>query len=97
LAILQSIGFGKLSLLWYLFVQGLGIVLIGFCLGVCEAFIVGAVLPLRTAGISIEAVFDFYVILASLGFAGLITLFGAGIPALWFSRQNLVQLMKVEG
>jgi ABC-type lipoprotein release transport system permease subunit len=97
LAILQSLGFGKLSLLWYLFVQGLGITLIGFCLGVAEALIVGALLPLRTSGISIEAVFDLNVILSSLGFAGLITLFGAGLPAYWFSQQNLVKLMRAEG
>jgi ABC-type antimicrobial peptide transport system permease subunit len=97
LAILQSLGFGKFSLMWFLFVQGIGITLIGFCMGVVEAFIVGALLPLRTSGISIEAVFDLKVILSSLGFTGLITVFGAGIPAYWFSQQNLVQLMKAEG
>jgi putative ABC transport system permease protein len=97
LAILQSIGFGKLSLLWYLFVQGLGITTVGFCLGAVEAFLVGALIPLRTAGISIDAIIDLDVILSSLLFAGLITLAGAGIPAYWFSRQNLVKLMKVEG
>jgi ABC-type lipoprotein release transport system permease subunit len=97
LAILQSIGFGRLSMLWYLFVQGLGITTIGFCLGVIEAIIVGSLIPLRTAGISIDAVIDLNVFLSSLILAGLITLAGSGIPAYWFSQQNLVQLMKVEG
>ena len=50
LAILQSIGFGQFSLLWYLLTQGLGIASIGFCLGVLEAIVVGALIPLRTAG-----------------------------------------------
>jgi len=97
LAILQSIGFGRLSLLWYLFTQGLGITIIGFSLGSIEAFILNKMIPIRTAGISIEAVIDLKVIFLSIGFAGLITLISAGIPAYWFSRQNLVKLMKVEG
>jgi ABC-type antimicrobial peptide transport system permease subunit len=97
LAILQSIGFGKLSLLLYLFIQGLGITTIGFCLGLAEAIIVGGLISVQGEGISIDAVFELSVILSSLGFAGLITLAGSGIPAYWFSRQNLVKLMKVEG
>ena len=97
LAILQSIGFGKLSLLLYLFLQGLGITTIGFCLGLAEAIIIGGLISVQGEGISINAVFEFNVILSSLGFAGLITLAGSGIPAYWFSRQNLVKLMKVEG
>ena len=97
LAILQSIGFGKLSLFWYLFVQGLGITTIGFALGITEAMVVSRLIPLQATGISTDAVFDIFVILSSLGFAGLITLVGSGIPAYWFSRQNLVKLMKVEG
>jgi len=97
LAILQSIGFGKLSLFWYLFVQGLGIATIGFTLGVTEALVVSKLIPLQATGISTEAVFNFFVILSSLGFAGLITLAGSGIPAYWFSQKNLVELMKEEG
>ena len=97
LAILQSIGFGKLALFWYLFVQGLGIATIGFLLGVTEALVVSKLIPLQATGISTEAVFNFYVILSSLGFAGLITLAGSGIPAYWFSQKNLVELMKDEG
>jgi putative ABC transport system permease protein len=97
LAILQSIGFGRLSLLWYMFAQGMGITAIGICLGVSEAIILSELIPLQTAGISIEAVFDLNVIISGLLFAGLITLAGSGIPAYWFSRQNLVKLMKVEG
>jgi len=97
LAILQSIGFGKLALFWYLFVQGLGITTIGFLLGVTEALVVSKLIPLQATGISTEAVFNFYVILSSLGFAGLITLVGSGFPAYWFSQKNLVELMKEEG
>jgi putative ABC transport system permease protein len=97
LAILQSIGYGRISLMWYLLVQGLGITIIGFSLGVLEAIIIGALMPMRTVGITINAVFDLKVILSSLGFAVLITLAGAGIPAYWFSRQNLVKLMRAEG
>lgn len=97
LAILQSIGFGKLTLFWYLFVQGLGITTIGFLLGISEALVISKLIPLQATGITTEAVFNLYVILLSLGFAGLITLAGSGIPAYWFSQKNLVELMKVEG
>jgi ABC-type lipoprotein release transport system permease subunit len=97
LAILQSIGYGRPSLFWYLFTQGLGITSFGFSLGFVEALILAKIIPLRTAGISIEAIFDLQVILLSIVFTGLITLVSAGMPAYWFSRQNLVKLMKVEG
>ncbi len=97
LAILQSMGFGRSSLFWYLFIQGLSITGVGFCIGVLEAVIIGTLIPLRTPGISIEVDYNLKVVLSSLGFAGLITLIGSGIPSYWFSRQNLVQLMRVEG
>ena len=96
LAILQSIGFGKLTLFWYLFVQGLGITTIGFLLGITGALVVSKLIPLQATGITTEAVFNFYVILSSVGFAGLITLAGSGIPAYWFSQKNLIEQMKVE-
>jgi len=97
LAILQSIGFGKLTLFLYLFVQGLGITAIGFLFGVTGAIVLSKLIPMQSTGISTEAVFNINVVLLSLGFAGLITFAGAGIPAYWFSRQNLVKLMKVDG
>jgi hypothetical protein len=86
-----------MSLFGYLLTQGIGITCAGFILGFIEALIIGGLIPLRTAGISIEAVIDINTLFASVGFAVVITLAGAGIPAIWFSQQNLVELMKAEG
>jgi putative ABC transport system permease protein len=96
LAILRSIGFKKGSLAGYLLVQGIVITLVGFMLGALGAVGLGKLSTIKTAGISIQAVFDSRVILTSLIFAVLISLAGSSLPAWWLNRLNLSMLLRTE-
>jgi putative ABC transport system permease protein len=96
LAILRSMGFGKGSLSVYLFTQGSGITLLGFLLGGLGGWSLGQFTKISTVGISIQAVFDVKVILASLAFAAGITLAGTAVPAWWLNRLNLSTLLRSE-
>jgi hypothetical protein len=96
LAILRSIGFGKVSLAGYLFVQGGAISLLGFLVGGLGAMVMGSLTKISTAGMSIQAVFDGSVILSSMVFAACITLAGSFVPALWLNSLNLVELIRSE-
>jgi ABC-type lipoprotein release transport system permease subunit len=96
LAILRSIGYGKGSLAGYLFAQGSVITLAGFLLGGMGAFTLGKLTAVKTAGISIQAVFDSRVMLASFIFAVLISVAGTSLPAWWLNRFNLINLLRSE-
>jgi ABC-type lipoprotein release transport system permease subunit len=96
LAILRSIGFGKGSLAGYLLVQGSVITLIGFLTASLGAQALGTLTEIKTAGISIQALFDQRVLLTSLGFAVLICVGGTSIPAWWLNRFNLTTLLRSE-
>ena len=96
LAILQSVGFGKLAQAGYLFIQGLGITTLGFALGVAEALAVGGLNRLNTSGVIIRPLYDARVIAISLVFAACLTLAGTTLPAWWLSRHNLVMMMRTE-
>jgi len=96
LAILRSMGFGKGSLSAYLLTQGSGITLLGFLMAGLGAWCLGQLTEISTAGISIRAVFDVKVILASLAFAAGITLAGTALPAWWLNRLNLSTLLRSE-
>jgi ABC-type lipoprotein release transport system permease subunit len=96
LAILRSLGFGQGSLAGYLFVQGGLITLLGFLFGYLCARGLGMMTGIRAAGISIQANFDWQVIVASLFFAMLICLAGTAIPAWWLNRFNLTMLLRSE-
>lgn len=96
MAILRSLGFGKRSLASYLFIQGGVITLLGVFLGVLGAWSLGRLMTIDTAGISIQAVFDFKVIVASLVFAACITMAGTAVPAWWMNRLNLAVLLRSE-
>ncbi len=96
LAILRSIGFKKGSLAGYLLVQGIVITLVGFLLGAFGAMGLGKLSAIKTAGISIQAIFDSRVILTSFIFAALISLAGTSLPAWWLNRFNLTTLLRAE-
>jgi len=96
LAILRSLGFGKRSLAAYLLTQGSGIMSLGFLFAGLGALSLGNLTAIRTAGISIQAVFDVQVILASLAFAVCITLAGTSVPVWWLNRLNLSTLLRSE-
>lgn len=96
LAILRSLGFGRSALVVYLLCQGIIITCLGYGLGLLGALAVGRFTELRTAGISVQAVYSPQVLLTSLVFAGLIVLAGAVLPAWQLSRANLVGLLRDE-
>lgn len=96
LAILQSVGFGKLAQAGYLFIQGLCITLLGFVLGVAEALALGQFNKINSTGVVIQPLFDARVIAVSLVFAACLALAGTSLPAWWLSRLNLVMLMRTE-
>jgi len=96
LAILRSIGFGKASLTGYLLVQSGVISILGFMVGSLGARLLGAFSQITAAGISIQAVFDSRVIVASMVFAAGITIAGSIMPAWWLNRFNLVELLRSE-
>ena len=96
LAILRSVGFTKGSLVGLLFTQGGIITLLGFLFGLLGAGLLGKLTAVRTAGISIQAVFDIQVILTSLVFALSITIVGTSVPAWWLNRFNLIMLLRSE-
>ena len=56
--------------------------------------LVGALIPIRTSGISIEAVFELRILLVSLAFSCIIAFIGTTLPVYWLSRHNLAGLMK---
>jgi ABC-type lipoprotein release transport system permease subunit len=96
LAILQSVGFGKLAQAGYLFIQGLGITVLGLALGVAEALAVGGFNRLNAAGVIIRPLYDARIIAVSLVFTACLTLAGTALPAWRLSRKNLVMMMRAE-
>jgi ABC-type lipoprotein release transport system permease subunit len=96
LAVLRSLGFGRSTLALYLLSQGLTITLLGFGFGVMGAFGVRAVSEIRTAGVSIHAVFGWQVILTSLVMSLVIALAGSALPAWHISSLNLAGLLRDE-
>jgi hypothetical protein len=96
LAILRSLGFSKGSLAACLLIQGSTITCVGFMFAVLAALGLGHLTKISTAGISIQAVFDGGVILASLVFAAGITLAGTAVPVWWLNRLNLSVLLRSE-
>ena len=96
LAILQSLGFGRLILTAYLFVQAAAIGLLGYLIGAFVAFYLSKLASIQTAGMSVQPVFDGAVLAWSLLIAVLISLAGSALPVLWLSRLNLANLLRAE-
>ncbi len=94
MAILRSIGFGKASMVVYLFAQGAAISLLGFLVAGLGSLAIGLLTEFNASGVSINAVTNASVILSSLIFATCITLVGSFVPAWWLNRLNLVELLK---
>jgi len=96
LAILQSLGFGRLTLTAYLFVQAAAIGLLGYLIGAVVAFTLSRLAGIQTAGVSVQPVFDGAVLGWSLLIAVLISLAGSALPVLWLSRLNLANMLRAE-
>lgn len=96
LAILFSLGFNRLSLFWYLCAQGVGMTAVGACIGIAGAMLIAAGFQLRTAGISIQAVFDYALIFRGVAASIFAALAAAAVASLAVLQQNVIELMKVE-
>jgi len=96
LAILQSLGFGRLTLTAYLFVQAAAIGLLGYLIGAFAAISLSRLASIQTAGISVRPVFDGAVLAWSLLIAIMISLGGSALPVLWLSRLNLANMLRAE-
>jgi ABC-type lipoprotein release transport system permease subunit len=96
LAILQSLGFGRLVLTAYLFVQAAAIGLLGYLIGAFVAINLSRLASIQTAGVSVQPVFDGAVLAWSLLIAVLISLAGSALPVLWLSRLNLASMLRAE-
>jgi ABC-type lipoprotein release transport system permease subunit len=94
LAILRSLGFGKVSMAVYLFVQGGAISLLGFMMAGLGTLATGSLTEFNASGVSINAVINGNVFLSSLIFATSITLAGSFVPVWWLNRLNLAELLK---
>ena len=96
IAIIQSIGFGKLSVAVFLLVQGASIALLGFGLGVLVSLGLGEFTRLSANGSSIHAAFDAHILLLTFLYACLITAAGSVLPAWWLAHLNLAMLLRSE-
>jgi ABC-type lipoprotein release transport system permease subunit len=96
LAILQSIGFGKLAVAGFLLMQGVGIALLGFGTGVLVSVVLGKFTQLSANGSSIHAIFDARTLLLTFFYACLITAAGSVLPAWWLAHLNLAVLLRSE-
>jgi putative ABC transport system permease protein len=94
MAILRSIGFGKVSMAVYLFTQGGTISLLGFLVAGLGTLAIGSLTAFNASGVSINAIMNSRVILSSLMFAACITLAGSFVPTWWLNRLNLAGLLK---
>ncbi len=94
LAILRSIGFGKVSMAVYFFIQSGAISLLAFIVAVLGTLTIGFLTEFNASGVSINAVMNGSVILSSLMFAICITLAGTFVPVWWLNRLNLAELLK---
>lgn len=96
LAIIRSVGYGKINMMVYLLSQGIGISLLGFLAGVLGAMLLGLFTEVKTAGISFHAIYDIRVFLSSFVFSILLTAAGAVVPAWRLTRLNLAMLLRSE-
>jgi ABC-type lipoprotein release transport system permease subunit len=96
LAILLSLGFGRPALCVYLLTQAASVGCLGFLFGTGAAYLLSAVTSVRTAGISIQAVYDASVLAWSLVFILLISLAGSVLPLIWLARANLAELLRAD-
>ena len=96
MAILQSLGFSRRSQAAYLLVQGLGITLLGFILGLAGAWAISMVNQTTIEGVTVQPAFEIRVLAIALAQAVGMALAGSALPVWWLSQQNLVQRLRAE-
>jgi putative ABC transport system permease protein len=96
LAILRSTGFPILSLIGYLLAQAMGVALPGLLLGGGLTWLLTSGVQVAVHGFTLEPQLNTRMVLACLGWVGLIMLAGSFLPAWWLGHLNLVQQLHSE-
>ncbi len=96
MAILRTCGFPTQSLVGYLFVQAVGITLLGIVLGGLFTLVFAISIRLTVSSFTIVPSVAAGILLPGLGWIGLIMLAGSLLPAWWLSHLNLAQLLHSE-
>jgi putative ABC transport system permease protein len=96
LAILRTVGFQRIALAGYLFIQAVAVILIGVGIGVFGTLILYTTIGISAAGFEVRPLFDTRSILLGLGWMAVVTFLGVTLPVLWLSRLNLANLLRAE-
>jgi lipoprotein-releasing system permease protein len=96
LAILRSLGYGRRELALYLLVQGAGITLAAFILGLLGALLFTNLAQLQGFGLTVEPAVSATGAATALLLAAAIALGASALPAWWLTRYNLLELIRAE-
>lgn len=96
LAVLRTLGYGRREMALYLLVQGAGISLLAFILGLGGALLFTNLAQIQAIGLTVEPAVSFAGAGLALALALAIALAAAAVPAWWLSRYNLLDLMRAE-
>ena len=96
LAVLRSLGYGRRELALYLLVQGAGISLAAFILGLSGSLLFTNLAQIQAIGLTVDPSVSAAGAGLALALAAVIALVAAAVPAWWLSRHNLLELMRSE-
>jgi len=96
LAVLRTLGYGRRELTLYLLVQGAGITLVAFILGLVGALLFTNLAQLQSIGLTVEPAVSTAGASLALLLAAAIAIGASVLPAWWLTRYNLLDLMRAE-
>lgn len=96
LAVLRALGFGRREMALYLLVQGAGISLAAFVLGLAGAVLFTRLAQIQALGLTVDPAVSMTGAGLALALAVVIAFGAAAAPAWWLSRYDLLALMRVE-
>jgi len=96
LAVLRALGYGRREMALYLLVQGAGISLMAFVLGLFGALLFTNLAQIQAVGLTVEPAVSAAGAGLALALALVIALGAASVPAWWLSKLNLLELMRAE-
>jgi putative ABC transport system permease protein len=94
IAILRTVGFGRLSLVWYLLGQAVAVTGTGFALSLATAALLLHGLRLSAVGVTITPVLDLRVAAAALVWSLALGLAAAAYPAARAARLGIAEALR---
>jgi ABC-type lipoprotein release transport system permease subunit len=93
--IIRTLGFGRLALIFYLFIQAALILVIGLIAGTILAFtvIIAQAQQLTAFGLGVSPLLNFHTISIAIGISILILLFGIAFPAIRINQMSIPNLL----